>query len=132
MKTLAPLLLLVALTACPAVGQAQQSKAPKGLRSEHSLPSRYPYVVEDALRFCTPTKGFWVDLGAGKAQVAIPLIEATGNAVVMLDPNTKSMLEGLKIAREKGIEDRLSAVVGRAEEMPFPDNSVDLIVSRGS
>lgn len=132
MKTLSSFFLFAALAACPQVAPAQQSEAPKDIRSEQSLPSRYPYVVQDVLRFCEPAKGFWVDLGAGKAQVAIPLIEATGNAVVMLDPNTKSMTEGLRIAREKGIEDRLSAVVGRAEAMPFPDDSVDLVVSRGS
>ena len=105
---------------------------PKGLEGEQSLPSRYPYVVQDILKFCKPQKGFWIDLGAGRGQVAIPLIEATGNPVVMLDPDAKAMADGLQIAREKGIEDRLAAVVGCAEKMPLPDNTVDLIVSRGS
>ena len=36
------------------------------LKSEQSLPDRYPYVVKDVLDFCQPQKGFWVDLGAGK------------------------------------------------------------------
>ncbi len=109
-----------------------QSKAPKGIRSERSLPDRYPYVVKDVLKYCQPEKGFWVDLGAGKAQLTIPLIEATKNPVVMLDPDVDGMKKGLAIAREKGLEDRLSAVVGVAEKMPFPDDSVDLLVSRGS
>jgi ubiquinone/menaquinone biosynthesis C-methylase UbiE len=120
------------LTLLPSVAVSQQSAAPDGIKSEHSLPSRYPYVVQDILKFCKPQKGFWVDLGAGKGQVAIPLIEAAGNPVVMLDPKSEAMVEGLKIAREKGIEDRLVAVVGVAEAMPFPDNTVDLVVSRGS
>jgi SAM-dependent methyltransferase len=30
------------------------------------------------------------------------------------------------------LENRLSAVVGAAESLPFPDNTVDLVVSRGS
>ena len=107
---------------------AKRASAPKGLRGEHKLPDRYPYVVQDILRYCRPRKGFWVDLGAGKGQVAIPLIEASGNAVVMLDPNSESMSKGLEIAREKGLGNRLSAVVGVAEKMPFPDNSVDLLV----
>lgn len=106
--------------------------APKGLRGEHKLPDRYPHVVQDILKYCQPKKGFWVDLGAGRGQVAIPLIEATDNPVVMLDPNVESMSEGLKIAREKGLGHRLAAVVGVAEKMPFMDNSVDLLVSRGS
>ncbi len=122
---------LIAVALCP-FAAAQQTSAPEGIRSEGDLPGRHPYVVEDALRFCTPEEGFWLDLGAGRGQVAIPLIEATGNPVVMLDPNEESMTEGLAIAREKGLADRLSAVVGVAEAMPFPDDSIDLLVSRGS
>ena len=132
MRILAALIGIATLVTSPCGGLAQNSTAPKDIQSEHSLPSRYPYVIQDALRFCTPTKGFWVDLGAGKGQVAIPLIEATGNPVVMLDPNAEAMTEGLRIAREKKLEDRLSAVVGRSEAMPFPDNTVDFVVSRGS
>jgi len=36
------------------------------------------------------------------------------------------------LAREKGRQNRLSAVVGVAEKMPFPDDSVDFLISRGS
>ena len=111
---------------------AQESAAPKDIKSEQSLPSRYPYVVKDILKFCKPEKGFWIDLGAGKGQLTIPLIEATSNPVVMLDPNVEAMTNGLEIAREKELGDRLFAVVGVAEEMPLPDNSVDLVASRGS
>lgn len=111
---------------------AQQTDAPRDIHAEKELPSRYPYVVHDSLNFCQPEKGLWVDLGAGKGQVAIPLIEATGNPVVMLDPDEEAMVEGLAKAREKGLANRLAAVVGVAEEMPFPDNSVDFLISRGS
>jgi SAM-dependent methyltransferase len=110
----------------------QQSEAPKDIKSEHTLPDRYPYVVQDVLKYGAPKKGFWIDLGAGEGQVAIPLIEATGNPVVMLDPNAEAMSRGLEIAGEKGLGDRLFAIVGVAEDMPFPDNSVDFVVSRGS
>ena len=105
---------------------------PDQFKDEQSLPSRYPYVVQDILKYCKPNKGFWVDLGAGKGQVAIPLIEATGNPVVMIDPKKEAMTEGLQTARKRGLENRLFALVGVAEQLPFPDNSVDLVVSRGS
>jgi SAM-dependent methyltransferase len=112
--------------------RAQEAAAPAGLKAEQSLPDRYPYVVQDVLRHCTPKKGLWLDLGAGKGQVAIPLIEATGNPVVMVDPKGESLADGLQAAREKGLGDRLFAVVGVAEHLPFPNDSVDLVVSRGS
>lgn len=111
---------------------AQEPSAPQGLRAESKLPDRYPFVVKDILRYCEPAKGVWVDLGAGRGQVAIPLIEATGNPVVMVDPDAEAMQKGMETAREKGFGDKLVPVVGVAEKMPFPDGSVDLIVSRGS
>ena len=112
--------------------RAQQPDPPRNIKSEQSLPSRYPFVVDDLVKYCNPTKGFWVDLGAGKGQLAIPLIKATGNPVVMLDPDIDAMSKGLEEARKQGIGDRLFAVVGVAEDLPFPDNSVDLVASRGS
>ena len=120
------------LTLLPAFALPAEFGSPEGIKGEDALPNRHTYVVQDILKFCKPKKGFWVDLGAGKGQVAIPLVEATGNAVVMLDPKAEAMSGGLEVARQKGLEDRLCAVVGTAEAMPFPDNSVDLVVSRGS
>ena len=99
--------------------RAQEAAAPAGLKAEQSLPDRYPYVVQDVLRHCTPKKGFWLDLGAGKGQVAIPLVEATGNPVVMVDPKGEALADGLQAARDKGLGDRaerriLAGVLGRA------------------
>lgn len=112
--------------------QQRHPGAPSGLQKERELPSRYPYNVQDILRYCKPRPGFWVDLGAGKAQLTLPLIEATNNAVVMIDPDAEAMREGLDRAREKDLQDKLAAVVGVAEKLPLPDESVDLLVSRGS
>ena len=122
----------VALVLVGTASAQHQPSAPAGLRSEHELPSRYPYCVADALKYCKPEKGFWVDLGAGKGQLTIPLIEVTKNPVLMIDPDMEAMAEGLRLAREKGLGDRLSAVVGVAEDLPLLDDSVDLLVSRGS
>ncbi len=122
------LLSLFGQTAVPTV----PSEAPQGLRNEQSLPSRYPHVVQDILKHCQPQSGFWVDLGAGQGQLTIPLIQATGNPVVMVDPDAEALTKGLAAARDEGLANRLTAVVGVAEALPFPDNSVDLLVSRGA
>jgi len=129
-------LLLVIAAVAPRRLEAQRtadrSRASSGLRAERDLPSRHPYNVKDILRYCKPEKGFWVDLGAGRGQLTIPLIEATGSAVLMIDPDAEAMQKGLALAREKGLQDKLLAVVGVAEALPLPDDSVDLVVSRGS
>ena len=49
--------ILVVLATTPLLG------APRGLRSEHSLPDRYPYVVEDVLKYCKPAK--YINKGSG-------------------------------------------------------------------
>ena len=118
----------IVLLASPVTAQESH----KGIEKEQALPGRHLYVVQDALRLCRPTKGFWIDLGAGKGQVAIPLVETSGNPVVMVDPNREAIAEGLERAREKGLADRVFAVIGRAEEFPFADNTVDFVISRGS
>ncbi len=131
-KVTAIAIMFVGLTVPTSRVYAQDVERPTQATADTPLPDRYPYVVKDILKYCKPKKGFWIDLGAGKGQVSIPLIEETNNPVVMLDPDVEAMSKGLEIAREKGLEHRLFAVVGVAEDMPFPDNSVDLVVSRGS
>ncbi len=132
MKTYSMVVAALGAVALVSGSLAQEPGTPDGIQSEQSLASRYPYVVQDALRLCKPAKGFWVDLGSGKGPVAMALVEATGNPVVMVDPNEEALAEGLAAARAKGLADRLVAVVGRAEQLPFPDRTVDLVVSRGS
>lgn len=131
-RTAVTAVILVGLISSSNHLSAREAEKPAPDNASTAQPDRYACVVEDMLKFCKPTKGFWVDLGAGKGQVAIPLIEETSNPVTMLDPNAEAMVKGLEIAREKGLEDRLFAVVGVAEDMPFPDNTVDFVASRGS
>ncbi len=115
-----------------AAGAGPPQQAPRGIEGERSLPSRYAYVAADILRLCQPARGCWVDLGAGEGGVALALIEATGNPVLMIDPDGDALQRGLAAARDRKVADRLLAVIGTAEALPLPDNSVDLLASRGS
>lgn len=123
---------LVCVALLDVLAMSQPGQVSSGTTAAPAPDERHFYVVQDMLRLCRPPKGFWVDLGAGQGQVAIPLIEATGNPVLMVDPDREALQKGLARAREKGLEERLFAVVGTAEALPFPDQSVDLVVSRGS
>jgi SAM-dependent methyltransferase len=121
-----------AVAALPCWLWAQETGSPEGLKAEQSLPGRYAYVAEDAVNWCQPARGFWVDLGAGQGGLALALVAATGNPVVMVDPDAAALGAALAAGREKGLAEKLAAVVGKAESLPFPDDSVDLVVSRGS
>lgn len=128
--------LMMGVAACvifwPSWSASQESKTSKGLSGERSLPSRYEYVVLDMLKYCQPQKGSWIDLGAGEGPVALGLIAATDNPVVMVDPDGEAMAKGLAAAREKNLAHRLFAVRASAESLPLLDNSVDFVASRGS
>ena len=101
------------------------------------LPDLDPYVASDILEWCNPTAGVWVDLGAGSGGVALAVASAENDAasrstIVLLDPDADAISGALRKGRGKGLGSRLVAVVGVAEKMPLPDNSVDLVFSRGS
>lgn len=105
--------------------------------SKRPLPDWYPCVASDILTWCKPKAGVWVDLGAGTGGVALAVASsenqaASKSAIVLLDPDAKALSQALQRGRDKGVGNRLVAVVGVAEKMPLPDNSVDLVFSRGS
>lgn len=97
----------------------------------------YYYVADDILDFCEPRKGVWVDLGAGTGSVAFAVAakshaSAQGSTFVLLDPDRDALATALDRARAANLAHRIVAVVGKAEEMPLPSESVDLVFSRGS
>jgi len=98
------------------------------------LPDYYSTVAQDLIDFCGSAGGrVWMDLGSGGAGVALALLESLPDAVmVLVDPNVKALGEGLRAARERGFQGRVVAVEGAAERIPMPNESVDVVVSRGS
>jgi ubiquinone/menaquinone biosynthesis C-methylase UbiE len=105
--------------------------------AKRTPPDLYPYVAADILVWCQPQAGVWVDLGSGTGGVGLAVASsenaaASRSTIVLLDPDAKALSQALQKGREKGLGSRLVAVVGVAEDMPLPDNSVDLVFSRGS
>ena len=96
------------------------------------LPDFYATVSEEILCRCQPIEGVWVDLGAGPGGVGLALARQTNSTIVMIDPNEDALQKALSEARKEKLGNRVVAVNARAESIPLPDNSVDLVVSRGS
>jgi SAM-dependent methyltransferase len=98
------------------------------------LPDYYPTVAEDVIAFCGNQGGrIWVDLGTGPGGLGLALLEKVSDgAMVLMDPNVDALRRALDAARKHGVGSRTVAVIGSAESIPLPDESVDLVVSRGS
>ena len=96
------------------------------------LPDVYASVADDVLKRCRPSEGVWVDLGSGSGGLGLALAARAPSALILLDANAEAFREGLRAARDKKMHDRVAAVAGLAERMPLRDESVELVVSRGS
>lgn len=92
----------------------------------------YPVIAEQAIARTGIRSGLCVDLGGGPGMLGICVAKASDLQVVIVDP----LAECIELAREniaaQGVGHRVTAQLGHAEVLPFPDALVDLVVSRGS
>jgi len=98
----------------------------------NELPDFYVTVSEEILCRCQPTEGVWVDLGAGPGGVGLALARQTNSTIVMIDPDENALQKALTEARVRELGRRVVAIKAWAEAIPLPDDSVHLVVSRGS
>lgn len=98
------------------------------------LPDYYPAVADEMLGFCGKREGeIWMDLGSGGGGLGLALLGKIRNcAMIFMDPDIKSLAGIRRKAEQRGFPGRAVVVRGSAEEIPMPDESVDVIVSRGS
>lgn len=99
---------------------------------DKKLPDWFAPVAQDVLDYCPRTDGLWVDLGSGSGGLGLALARASGSAVLLIDPNADSLGRCLQTAQSEQLAARVAPIVGRAEAIPLPDTSVDLVASRGS
>ena len=99
-----------------------------------ALPDYYPTVAKDVISFCGTQGGrVWVDLGSGPGGLGLALLEKIPDSVMsFIDPKPDTLRRALDVANERGFLSRAIAVIGFAEALPLPDESVDVVVSRGS
>ena len=99
-----------------------------------TLPDYYQTVAEDVIAFCGVQSGrVWVDLDTGPGGLGLALLEKVSDgAMVLMDPNADALRRALDAARQRGFASRVVAVIGSAESIPLSDESVDVVVSRGS
>src|SRR4051794_10315049 len=68
-----------------------------------------------------------LDVATGPAGGAIATVRRTGAAVVGVDLNEPMLREGLRNARRAELNGRITLVAGRAERLPFTDESFDAV-----
>ncbi len=96
------------------------------------LPDQYATVAEDVLDHVGDRGGVWLDVGSGPGGLGLALAERHSGITLLLDPNPGSLRKALDAAHARGLSSCVAAVIGTAEAPPLPDESVDVVVSRGS
>lgn len=90
----------------------------------------YPVVAEQALAWSGIRDGIALDLGSGPGLLAVALAEKSSLSVIAFDADPTTA----PIVRETAARhaERVAPVTGDVHCMPFCDNTISLIVSRGS
>ncbi len=84
----------------------------------------------DRLDGLAETDATLVDIGAGTGTVAVAALRRwPGMRVIGVDPANRLLEWAVADAREAGVADRLSVMVGEAAALPLPDASVDIATS---
>jgi ubiquinone/menaquinone biosynthesis C-methylase UbiE len=92
----------------------------------------YPVIAQQIIARTGIRAGLCIDLGGGPGMLGVRLAQASQLWVEIVDP----LAECVELARENiaehKLQHRVGASAGRAEEIAFPEASVDLVASRGS
>jgi ubiquinone/menaquinone biosynthesis C-methylase UbiE len=92
----------------------------------------YPYLAKQITDKFSITGGICIDLGSGPASLAIAMARVTNLTVYSLDIQPEMTEIARQNIAEAGLSSRIIALTADVCQMPFEDNSVDLMVSRGS
>jgi ubiquinone/menaquinone biosynthesis C-methylase UbiE len=93
----------------------------------------YKYFVWKILRRGIKS-GRVLDIGTGSGRLAIELAKAKGCnfEIVGLDVSANMLKKARENARQAGVENKISFVLGNASNLPFPEQSFDLVMSYAS
>ncbi|QGY40510.1 methyltransferase domain-containing protein [Pseudodesulfovibrio cashew] len=99
----------------------------------HRFASMYPLLAREIVEEYGVTSGSCLDIGTGSAAMAIELAKLTDLQIAALDPEPEAIELAKGNLAPHGINTgRIRFIEAAVEDMPLPDASVDLVVSRGS
>jgi ubiquinone/menaquinone biosynthesis C-methylase UbiE len=92
----------------------------------------YPVIARQVIDTCGITEGRCVDIGCGPGHLAMALAAASNLSIDALDSSNDMLAIARQNIQEAGLTDRVHTVCGDVHDLPYDDNSIDLVVSRGS
>ena len=93
----------------------------------------YPQIAKDIKKESGKDKGVFLDIGGGTGHLCLAMAKAAGfEKLYNLDPSGEMLRWADENIGNASVEKRITNIQGKAEKIPLPEKSVDLIMSRGS
>jgi len=99
---------------------------------EEKLVRTYPQTARRIIYEYGITEGRCLDIGCGTGRLEIELTKISNLNLIGLDINPSFAEFASKKIDDAGLSDRVNFLAGDVHYLPFLDNSIDLIISRGS
>jgi len=92
----------------------------------------YPVIAEQIKNKTGLSKGKCLDIGSGSGYLGIALAKITELQVYLLDKSPDMLKIAARNIAASGLEARVQTLSGDVHDIPLDDQSIDLMVSRGS
>lgn len=92
----------------------------------------YEVLARDALKISGRQNGACLDVGCGGGHLGLSVAKVSDMRITLLDINEEALKIAAQRIKDWDLEDRSTIMVGDVRKINKPDNSFNLIVSRGS
>lgn len=92
----------------------------------------YPMIAKQIKNETKIIDGLCLDIGCGGGHLGFALMNITNLKMSFLDNNKHALDITKKRSIDLNVEDKTDIVLGDVQDIPFEDESINLIVSRGS
>lgn len=92
----------------------------------------YPVIAAEILKQTGISQGKCLDLGTGPGYLGLEIARITSLEVWLLDISAEMLKYAQQNIQDRQLGQRVHTVSADVHEIPFDDDSIDLVVSRGS
>lgn len=92
----------------------------------------YPVIADDIIKNTNISQGIFLELGCGGGHLGLQILKKTNMTGYLIDIHPKAVEFASKRLENEGFSSRAEVSIQDVHNLPFQDNSMDLIFSRGS
>lgn len=93
----------------------------------------YSVIADQILEGVTVnTTGHCLDVGCGSGYLGLEIAKKTNMTLCCYDLNPEALAIANQNIKEENLQNQAHTCLGNAEDIPYPDNTFDLVISRGS